>query len=92
MKYFLLSTNTLRLSASSVMSQMLLMVNVGIEFTNKALRRLASQSSCVILGYRAVTSIVHNIDSTGRGQRACSLSKNLTCPGGMTGYWVRMVE
>ena len=57
------------------MSQMPLIVNVGIEFTNKALRRIASPSSCGILGYRAVTSIVHNIDSAGRGQRACSLSK-----------------
>ena len=49
------------------MSQMPLMVNVGIEFTNKALQRLASPSSCGILGYREVTSIVHNIDSAGRG-------------------------
>ena len=74
MKYYLLNSNTLRLSTSSVMSQMLSIVNVVIEFTNKALRRLASPSSCGILGYRAVTSIVHNIDSTGRGQRTCSLS------------------
>ena len=49
--------------------------NVGIEFTNKALRRLASPSSCGILEHRAVTSMVHHIDSTGRGKSACSLSK-----------------
>ena len=66
------------------------MVNVGIEFTNKALRKLASPSSCGILGYRAVTSIVHNIDSIGKGHVA--YLKNLACPGCMTGYWVRMVE
>ena len=74
------------------MSQTPFIVIVGFEFTNKALRILASPSSCGILGYRADTSIEHNIDSAGRGQRACSLSKNLACPGCMTGYWVRMVE
>ena len=79
MKYSLLNSNILRLSTNSVMSQTPLMVNVGIEFTNKALRRLASPSSCDIIGYRAVTSIVHNIDSTG---------KNHACPGCMTRFLV----
>ena len=90
MKYLLLNSSTLRLSTSSVMSQMPLVANVGIKFTNKALRRLASPSSCGILGNRAVTPILHNIDSTGRGHVA--YLKNLACPGCMTGYWVRMVE
>ena len=75
MKYSLLNSNTLGLSTSSVMSQMPLMANVGIVFSNKALRRLASPSSCGALGYRAVSSMVRNIGSIGRGQRACSLSQ-----------------
>ena len=57
------------------MSQMLVMVNVEVEFSNKALRRLASPSSCGIIGHRAVTLVVHDIESTWRGQRACSLSR-----------------
>ena len=57
------------------MSQMLEMVNVGIEFSNKAFQSLASRSSYGMLGHRAVTSMVHNIESTGREQRACSLSR-----------------
>ena len=55
MKYSLLNSNKLRLGTSSAILQMLVIVNVGIEFYNKALRRLASPSSCGILGYRAVT-------------------------------------
>ena len=44
------------------MSQKIVMVIVGIKFSNKAIRGLASPSSCGILGCRAVTSMVHNID------------------------------
>ena len=57
-----MSSNTLRLCTRSVMLQMLVMDNVGIEFSNKALRRLARPSSCSILWYRAVTSMVHNVE------------------------------
>ena len=73
MKYSLLNSNTSRLSTSSVMSQMLKMVKVGIEFYDKALRRLAFPSSCDML--RASTSMGHNIELTERGHRAYSLSR-----------------
>ena len=43
------------------MSQMPKIVTVMIDFSNKAIRRLTSSSSCGILGHRAVTSMVHNI-------------------------------
>ena len=72
------------------MSLMPLMVTVGIEFTNNALRRLVSTSTCAMLGHRAVISMVRTMDSTGSGHIA--YLKILACPGCMTGYWVRMVE
>ena len=72
MKYSLLNSDTLRLSTSSIMLQMLVMVNVGIEFSNKALRRLARPSSCGIQEHRAVTSmeIIPSHQGDGKGHVA----------------------
>ena len=75
MKYSMFGSNTLRVSTSSFLLQMPMMVNVGIVFSNRALRRLASPSSFRILGHGVATSMLHNIESTRRVQRACRISE-----------------
>ena len=68
------------------------MVNVGNDIHNKAVRRLSSPPSCGILGYRAVASMAHNIESTEKGKGHVAYLENLACPGCMTECWVRRVQ